>query len=57
MTDAYVCSRCGTVAVDDPAAALTWTRSVDDGVMHLYCPRCSREHVRSIEARLDEQYW
>jgi predicted RNA-binding Zn-ribbon protein involved in translation (DUF1610 family) len=58
MTDAYVCSRCGARgAADDPATAMTWTRSVDDGVTHVYCPQCPRDHLRSIEAKLDEQYW
>jgi hypothetical protein len=22
-----------------------------------YCPACAREHLRSIEAKLDETYW
>lgn len=58
MTDTLVCDRCGAAAVgDDPLTMMVWTRSVDDGVAHVYCPRCSREHLRSIEAKLDERYW
>ncbi len=50
-----MCGRCG--ATGDVIAALTWTRSVDGGEVTWYCERCSRENVRSIEAKLDEQYW
>lgn len=55
-----MCARCGATA---PAAntALTWTTSVegsgDGAVTEHYCARCTREHVRGIEAKLDAAWW
>lgn len=53
------CAWCGT-AVDpagDPAAALTWTMSVEGSAERWFCPRCARDHLRSIEAKLDSGDW
>lgn len=52
------CARCGTT-VDEPP--LTWTTSVetrgkDKRTVH-YCDTCSRENVRAIEGRLDQDWW
>lgn len=55
MTEPMVCARCE--AVGAPEAVLLWTSSVERGVVRWYCPQCSREHIRSIEGKLDEQYW
>ncbi|GHH90238.1 hypothetical protein [Streptomyces capillispiralis] len=49
-----VCARCGTRA-EGPKP--TWTLSVEDGVRRHYCERCSRDHLRAIEGRLDPQWW
>jgi hypothetical protein len=51
-----VCDLCGREA---PAAeaALTWTVSVEDGRRRRYCASCSREHLRSMEGRLDSEYF
>jgi hypothetical protein len=36
---------------------LTWSTSKEArGTVH-YCDRCSRENVRAIEGRLDEEWW
>ncbi|MFJ4277661.1 hypothetical protein [Streptomyces massasporeus] len=53
-----VCARCGTsvdVLTDDPP--LTWTFSVEGGARRHYCETCSRENLRSIEGRLDSDWW
>ncbi|GAP48098.1 hypothetical protein [Streptomyces azureus] len=53
-----VCDRCGTSAgtlADAPP--LTWTCSVENGVRRCFCERCSRENLRSIEGRLDSDWW
>lgn len=53
-----VCRTCGArVSTGDAAATLGWSRTVVGDQVHVHCPRCSREHVRSMEAKLDEQYW
>jgi hypothetical protein len=67
-----VCTTCGTAvradaeagasgsgAAADPAAVarLTWTRGTERGVVVWTCDRCSRAHLRSIEAKLDQAWW
>ena len=52
------CARCGDSAEGLP---LTWSTAVQQrgarrSVVR-YCERCSRENVRAIEGRLDEQWW
>lgn len=50
------CAFCGRAA---PAAqaALTWTTAKEGGRLRHFCDRCSREHLRSIEAKLDSEWW
>ncbi|MEX2292517.1 MAG: hypothetical protein WD691_01915 [Acidimicrobiales bacterium] len=53
------CSRCGDVGDDGSGDAppLGWSTSTSDGGMSALCVRCTREHVRDIEAKLDEPWW
>lgn len=53
---ATTCAFCGTV---DPAEAppLTWASSSERGVQRWYCDRCARENLRSIEGKLDSEWW
>ncbi|MFF5977339.1 hypothetical protein ACFY78_00665 [Streptomyces olindensis] len=54
----FMCARCGTSADDQTAGPpLTWTCSVEDGVRRYFCESCSRENLRSIEGRLDSDWW
>jgi hypothetical protein len=61
LTSAVVCAHCGIVgpagstATDPP---VDWMSESDErrGVVWL-CPACVRSNVRSIEPRLDEQWW
>jgi len=47
-----------TAAADAVAVArLTWTRGTDRGEVVWTCDRCSRAHLRSIEAKLDQAWW
>ena len=48
------CSLCGSTAAELP---LTWIRSVELGVEKLYCDRCSRANLRSMESRLDAEWF
>jgi hypothetical protein len=50
------CSLCGQQA-DTEEAPLTWVTSVENGRKLLYCDRCARENVRSIEGKLDSAWW
>jgi hypothetical protein len=55
--EAVTCASCGTVAADGPP--LDWTTQVSErgrGLEYV-CDRCSREHVRAIEARLSPEWW
>jgi hypothetical protein len=54
---APVCATCGTVAADPALAAITWTRGTENGREVWTCDRCSREHLRSIEGKLDSGWW
>lgn len=49
------CAFCGTTYDGDPP--LTWTSAVEQGRVKYFCDRCSREHLRSMEAKLDSDYW
>ncbi|MBA2769302.1 MAG: hypothetical protein H0U35_09275 [Sporichthyaceae bacterium] len=59
MPEATVtCARCGATGEGVP---LTWSSSVEERGSRrrtvFYCDRCSRENVRAIEGRLDEEWW
>ena len=52
------CRRCGTTAEgEDDTVPVAWSTSVDAGRVDLLCAACTREHVRDIEAKLDETWW
>jgi hypothetical protein len=52
-----VCATCGRMPDDQSAARLTWARGVEKGWQVWTCDRCSRENLRSIEAKLDSAWW
>lgn len=58
-TPRLVCSSCGTTpaAGDEQHARLTWSLATDRGRTTWTCERCSRDHVRSIESKLDPDWW
>jgi hypothetical protein len=53
------CDFCGTAALPGPADGLplTWTTAVENGHSRVFCERCSREHLRAIEGKLDSEWW
>jgi hypothetical protein len=71
MSDEPTCDLCGTPArgpaaepghdpVDpghDPGVPLTWTTAFEHGRRKVFCVFCSREHLRSIEGKLDSAWW
>ena len=58
---AVTCDFCGTTAPDDESGGtgmpLTWTSAVENGRQRVFCDRCSREHLRAIESKLDSEWW
>ena len=54
MTEPVSCAVCGTTAAEPP---VTWSLQVADRGRQWLCERCTRDHVRSIEGRLDEAWW
>lgn len=55
-----VCSICQVRPDGADAEALartTWSRGVERGTDVWVCDRCSRDHVRGIEGKLDSAWW
>ncbi|WP_426562156.1 hypothetical protein ACPPVT_16605 [Angustibacter sp. McL0619] len=57
VIDAVTCSACGATSPKDGTWRLTWTSSVERGRTVRVCDRCSRDNLRSIEAKLDSAWW
>ena len=58
MDDSAVlrCNLCGATA--SKAQSLTWVLEFDPRRGRvLTCPDCARRYLRSIEAKLDTEYW
>jgi hypothetical protein len=41
----------------DRTVPLGWVVSVESGRTRTFCEACAREHLRSIEAKLDSDWW
>ncbi|GAA2162402.1 hypothetical protein [Humibacillus xanthopallidus] len=54
-----VCATCGRRPESGEAATarLTWSRVTSGAAAAWTCDRCSREHLRSIEGKLDPDWW
>ncbi|WP_147425126.1 hypothetical protein [Bailinhaonella thermotolerans] len=48
-----VCSGCGATG----ETTLGWTVDVGERAERCLCPRCGRDNLRSIESRLDPEWW
>jgi hypothetical protein len=53
---AVTCAFCGTTVPGDDVP-LTWTTAVENVLSRVFCDRCSREHLRAIEGKLDSEWW
>lgn len=54
------CSFCGAVAeggADPDVPPITWSTAVENGQQKVFCERCSREHLRAMESKLDSEWW
>lgn len=55
---APVCSRCGVAADAAPDGVPEgWSLATSPRGVDRLCAACTRENVRAIEARLDEEWW
>jgi hypothetical protein len=52
-----VCGTCGRTPEDKAVARLTWALGMEGGRQVWTCDECSRLHLRSIEGKLDSQWW
>jgi ribosomal protein S27E len=50
------CDFCGAT-VEGETPPLTWVVSFEQGRRRVFCQRCSRQHLRSIEGKLDSDWW
>jgi len=50
------CDFCGRQESDE-ARTLTWSTAVERGCRRTFCEDCSREHLRSMEGKLDSEHW
>ncbi len=53
MTSCAVCGREG----DGADVALGWSTTTEQGRVLAVCDRCTREHLRAMEAKLDREHW
>ncbi|HEX2381349.1 MAG TPA: hypothetical protein VHI95_01830 [Acidimicrobiales bacterium] len=51
------CSRCGAPADGAGELPAGWSLGTDERGVHLLCLECTRANVRSIEAKLPEEWW
>ena len=50
------CAHCERQAENEDVP-VTWATSVENGRRLVYCDRCARENLRSIEGKLDSAWW
>ena len=51
------CSRCGALAEDDEELPPGWSFETSERGIQWICASCTRANVRSIEAKLPEEWW
>jgi hypothetical protein len=52
-----VCDSCGSVPDDPQRARLSWSVGIERGRRTWTCVTCARRHLRSIEGKLDPDWW
>lgn len=50
------CDFCGDYP-DTDQTPIDWTTARELGHERVFCATCSREHLRSMEAKLDSEWW
>ncbi|WP_169736779.1 hypothetical protein [Pseudonocardia spinosispora] len=58
MTEPERCRACAAARDAGQASSLAWSRErAPDGGISWLCDRCARVNLRSIEARLPDEWW
>lgn len=58
MAAPSTCSRCGcTEDAPDDGLPVGWSLVTDERGIGRVCLRCTRDNLRSIEAKLPEEWW
>ena len=52
-----VCATCGRTAPAGGSALVMWGRGFEHGRDVWTCDVCSRQHLRSMEGKLDSGWW
>jgi hypothetical protein len=52
-----MCAHCGTLGDEDVELPSGWSLVTDERGVGLLCESCTRDNIRSIEAKLPEDYW
>jgi hypothetical protein len=52
-----ICSVCGSFADDESDLPPGWSLVTNERGMGLVCASCTRTNIRSIEAKLPEEWW
>jgi hypothetical protein len=55
--DAIDCQRCGRRAAPDEDVRLSWVMDRGSRGVQWTCPSCAADNVRSMEAKLDIEWW
>ena len=51
------CDLCGAVVPGPTRPPLTWSLSLERGQVQRYCDVCTRDNLRAMEGKLDQEYW
>jgi len=51
------CSHCGAIAETDDELPAGWSLVTDERGVGRLCLTCTRQNIRSIEAKLPEEWW
>jgi hypothetical protein len=51
------CALCGALAAEDAELPAGWSLQTDERGVGLLCLECTRTNIRSIEAKLPEEWW
>jgi hypothetical protein len=51
------CRSCGTIAESDDELPAGWSLVTDERGVGRLCLTCTRTNIRSIEAKLPEEWW